>query len=298
MVNGAERGRIWAAIVDGLTNGSSYTFTVTADTSAGTHGPQAATGPVTPEPVAPPRNVLPGKPQTVGYDQYSMLIGGRRVFVTAGEFDPWRTPSPGLWLDDLQKMKADGYNAVTVYFDWDYNSPSPECCGSQTFTSGPGAVNISGTDNYPVGFNCANTSSFGQPYGYPSYPGEPIYLPEFQGGSFDGWGGSGYDNCYTMTGPSFENVYYKNNIARGVTMHSSYMGAGGTNWGWLPANFVYSSYDYGAAIRETGEIGTPANPDDIAGSKYGENKLHRHGYHAHRAEQPVPGRPCQRHDNA
>ena len=47
------------------------------------------------------------------------------MFITAGEFDPWRTPSPSLWLDDLQKMKADGYNAVTVYFDWDYTSPSP-----------------------------------------------------------------------------------------------------------------------------------------------------------------------------
>ena len=38
-----------------------------------------------------------------------------------------------------------------------------------------------------------------------------------------------------MTGPDFENVYYKNNIAQGVTMQSNYMGVGGTNWGWLPA---------------------------------------------------------------
>src|SRR5581483_931440 len=76
-------------------------------------------------------NVLRGRPEQVSYDQYSLKIGGNRVFVTAGEFDPWRTPSPGLWLDDLQKMKADGYNAVTVYFDWDYNSPAP---GSYDFT--------------------------------------------------------------------------------------------------------------------------------------------------------------------
>jgi beta-galactosidase GanA len=386
------------AIVDGLTNGASYTFTVTAGTGTGTAGPQATTGKVTPEPIAPPANVLRGEPQTVSYDQYSMVIGGQRVFITAGEFDPWRTPSPSLWLDDLQKMKADGYNAVTVYFDWDYHSPAAgaydftgtrdmneflnmaqeaglyviarpgpyinaetdgggipgwvltvpngyrsdthpyleaalqwysqidaiiaahqittggdviayqieneytghgtaanqymadleqqaktdgitvpftfnQCCGAQTFTSGLGAVNISGTDNYPLGFNCANTTGFGQPYGYPSYPGEPIFLPEYQGGSFDGWGGTGYDNCYTMTGPAFENVYYKNNIAQGATMQSNYMGVGGTNWGWLPANFIYSSYDYGSAIRETGEIGTPANPNDVAGSKFGENKL-------------------------
>ena len=66
-----------------------------------------------------------GPSQQVSYDASSLLIGGKRVFITAGEFDPWRTPSPSLWLDDLQKMKADGYNAVTVYFDWDYTSPSP-----------------------------------------------------------------------------------------------------------------------------------------------------------------------------
>ena len=134
-------------------------------------------------------------------------------------------------------------------------------------------MNISGPDNYPLGFNCADTSHFGQPFGYPTQPGEPLYLPEFQGGSFDGWGGSGYDNCYTMTGADFENVYYKNNIAQGATMQSYYMGVGGTNWGWLPAPQVYTSYDYGAGIRETGEIGTPANPGDITGSKFGENKL-------------------------
>ena len=80
---------------------------------------------MTPAPLPAPRPVLHGQPQQVSYDQYSMSIGGQRVYITAGEFDPWRTPSPSLWLDDLQKMKADGYNAVTVYFDWDYSSPAP-----------------------------------------------------------------------------------------------------------------------------------------------------------------------------
>jgi beta-galactosidase GanA len=389
------------AIVQGLSNGTSYTFTVTANTSsAGSSGPASpATAPVTPATPAPPADVLHNGPsQQVTYDASSLLIGGKRVFITAGEFDPWRTPSPSLWLDDLQKMKADGYNAVTVYFDWDYSSPSPgvydfggvrdmneflnmaqeaglyviarpgpyinaetdgggipswvlnapngyrtdsqpylsaseqwlaqidaiiaphqitkggdvilyqieneytgrstgdlqyladleqqakadgitvpftfnQCCGGPFYTSGTGAVNISGPDNYPLGFNCSNPNGFGQPYGYPTQSGEPLYLPEFQGGSFDGWGGAGYDNCYNLTGPAFENVYYKNNIAQGVTMQSNYMGVGGTNWGWLPYPGVYTSYDYGAAIRETDEIGTPANPNSIAGSKFGENKL-------------------------
>jgi hypothetical protein len=98
-------------------------------------------------------------------------------------------------------------------------------------------------------------------------------LPEFQGGSYDSWGGSGYPNCYALTGTDFENVFYKSNLADGVTIQSNYMGLGGTNWGWLPAPFMYTSYDYGAAIQETGEIGTPSNPNTIPNSKYGENKL-------------------------
>ncbi|MGH3167337.1 MAG: beta galactosidase jelly roll domain-containing protein, partial [Trebonia sp.] len=56
-------------------------------------------------------------------------------------------------------------------------------------------------------------------------------------------------------------------------MQSNYMAVGGTDWGWLPANFTYTSYDYGSGIQETGEIGTPSDPNAIAGSKYGENKL-------------------------
>jgi len=63
-------------------------------------------------------------------------------------------------------------------------------------------------------------------------------LPEFQGGSYDSWGGSGYANCYALTGPDFENGFYKSNLADGVTIQSNYMGVGGTNWGWLPAPFM------------------------------------------------------------
>jgi hypothetical protein len=115
---------LWT-IVDGLTDGTGYTFTVTANTAGGQASSAATSAPVTPAPLPQPHPVLHGQPQQVGYDQYSMSIGGQRVYITAGEFDPWRTPSPSLWLDDLQKMKADGYNAVTVYFDWDYSFPRP-----------------------------------------------------------------------------------------------------------------------------------------------------------------------------
>ena len=62
---------------------------------------------------------------TITYDQDSLMIDGRRTVIWSGEFEYWRLPSPSLWLDILEKMKAEGYNAVTIYFDWAYHSPKP-----------------------------------------------------------------------------------------------------------------------------------------------------------------------------
>src|SRR6185503_2129767 len=62
---------------------------------------------------------------TIGFDQYSLTIDGRRTFIWSGEFHPYRLPSPDLWRDVLQKMKASGYNSVSFYFDWGYHSPKP-----------------------------------------------------------------------------------------------------------------------------------------------------------------------------
>lgn len=59
----------------------------------------------------------------VTFDHYSLMIDGKRQFIYSGEFDYWRLPSPSLWLDVLQKMKAAGFNAVTIYFDWGFHSP-------------------------------------------------------------------------------------------------------------------------------------------------------------------------------
>lgn len=374
------------AIVTGLSNGTKVSFGVTATSSAGTTAASASSNMITPEPIAPPTHVLLGKPKTVTYDHYSLIIGGRRTFIYSGEFDPWRTPSPSLWLDRLEEMKAAGFNAVTPYFNWDYTSPAPGVynfsgvrdmnlfmndaqkvglyviarpgpyinaetdgggfpgwlvtqsgaaryadpgylaaaeqwfseidpiiaahqvtrggdvilyqvenenqnhspssiaymqaleakvasdginvptlannfgSGVSNWASGPGATDLYGTDLYPLGFNCANTSAFGTPPNVIANhdlggPNKPLISPEYQGGSFNGWGSSAtYKDCRTMTGSAFENVYYKNNLAQGMTIQSNYMTVGGTNWGWLPAPFMYSSYDYGAAITQAGQL--------------------------------------------
>src|SRR6266702_3182725 len=64
----------------------------------------------------------PTPTHAITWDQYSLMIDGTRTFVWSGEFHPFRLPSPSLWTDVLQKMKADGYNTVSMYFDWDYHS--------------------------------------------------------------------------------------------------------------------------------------------------------------------------------
>ncbi|MBV9449725.1 MAG: beta-galactosidase [Streptosporangiaceae bacterium] len=67
----------------------------------------------------------------ITFDKYSLMIDGKRLFVWSGEFHPFRLPSPPLWRDILQKMKASGYNAVCMYFNWSYHSAAP---GQYDFT--------------------------------------------------------------------------------------------------------------------------------------------------------------------
>lgn len=59
----------------------------------------------------------------VSYDARSLMVDGKRLVVWGGEFHPFRLPSPDLWRDILQKMKASGFNSVALYFDWGYHSP-------------------------------------------------------------------------------------------------------------------------------------------------------------------------------
>jgi hypothetical protein len=81
-------------------------------------------------------------------------------------------------------------------------------------------------------------------------PSTPYSIVEFQAGSFDPWGGPGFDKCYTLTGAAFERVFYKNLYSFGVTILNLYMTWGGTNWGNLGHPGGYTSYDYASPIRE------------------------------------------------
>jgi beta-galactosidase GanA len=72
-----------------------------------------------------PAHAAPRATHTVTFDRHSLLVDGRRTYVWSGEFHPFRLPSPDLWRDVLEKMRAEGYDAVSVYFDWNYHSPAP-----------------------------------------------------------------------------------------------------------------------------------------------------------------------------
>lgn len=54
----------------------------------------------------------------VTWDEHSLLIRGERILILSGEFHPFRLPSPGLWLDVFQKVKALGFGGVSFYVDW------------------------------------------------------------------------------------------------------------------------------------------------------------------------------------
>src|SRR5690606_3133455 len=58
-------------------------------------------------------------------DRYSLLVDNRRLVLWSGEVHPFRLPSPSLWRDVLQKLRAHGHNAVTVPVAWNYHSPAP-----------------------------------------------------------------------------------------------------------------------------------------------------------------------------
>ncbi len=355
----------------------------------------------------------------ISYDRYSLIIGGKRVVIFSGEFHYWRLPSPSLWPDILQKIRASGYNAVRIVFPWSYHSPAPgvydfegirdigrlleECkrndlyvlavpgpyiCAETDAGGFPGwllerslylrcldgfivprahydaeyvqtwsrqwfskilpilaryqitqepagpvilvqieneypeslfrvgtlrivpgigdrryieelvamareygidvplfhndvppagswddIVDISAFDLYPYiggvpgpGAPPWGTRNTFQPlldhteelvrsYGGPSAH-TPLFVAEFQGGWYAGWGSAGYDGFYDFFGPEYFTILDKSMLGQGFTLINRYMFYGGTNWGYLSNPEVYTSYDYSAAIREWGVLST------------------------------------------
>lgn len=138
-----------------------------------------------------------------------------------------------------------------------------------------GNVDITGLDSYPSCWTCdlsqcTSTNGVYIPFEVVDYydyfqttqPTMPSFLPEFQGGSYNPWGGP-EGGCPNNTGADFANVFYRWNIGQRVTAMSLYMLYGGTNWGASAAPVTATSYDYSSPISE----------DRSIGDKYYETKL-------------------------
>ncbi|MFJ7294222.1 glycoside hydrolase family 35 protein [Streptomyces collinus] len=82
----------------------------------------ARTPPTGPPPPVPSAD---GRPHEIGFDHHSLIVDGRRLVLWSGEMHPFRLPSPSLWRDVLEKMRAHGYNAVSAYVAWNHHSPAP-----------------------------------------------------------------------------------------------------------------------------------------------------------------------------
>ncbi|KAF2026978.1 hypothetical protein EK21DRAFT_72984 [Setomelanomma holmii] len=63
-----------------------------------------------------------GLQTVVEWDNGSLMVNNERVIIMSGEFHYARLPVPELWLDVFQKFKANGMNAVSIYFFWSYHS--------------------------------------------------------------------------------------------------------------------------------------------------------------------------------
>jgi hypothetical protein len=100
-----------------------------ADSTAAPPTESASRNVPTGRPPAPPR--VDRRPHQVRHDGYSLIVDGQRLVLWSGEFHPFRLPSPSLWRDALQKIRASGHNAVTVPVAWNHHSPAP---GRHDFT--------------------------------------------------------------------------------------------------------------------------------------------------------------------
>ena len=94
-------------------------------------------------------------------------------------------------------------------------------------------------DNVEDIFRCAKENS-------------PPFVAEMQSGWFDKWDGSGYRHIREALGDEHINIMTKTALSQGITLFNHYMVAGGTNWGDLACDEVYTSYEFTAPIDEFG----------------------------------------------
>lgn len=321
----------------------------------------------------------------VKFDKYSLIINGKRETIRSGAFHYFRCPGEDLWIDRLSKLKAAGYNAVDLYFCWNFHSeeegkydfsgmrdvnrlleitkelglfvmarPGPyinaevsagglphwlfkkkdlilrnrkngDYIYSESYMnalkdwysqvipiinkfdnviafqieneySTNGAepdymqelydiaremgvkVPIFHNDAYCAGLYADIVDVYGcdiYPYITPEQdwkkdtfiydtldnledhvkplkPDAPLYIAEMQAGWFDKYFSAGYEHIINHLGDENINIVTKTALSQGVTMFNHYMACGGTSWGNIACDEVYTSYDFSAPLSENG----------------------------------------------
>ncbi|MHA7859974.1 beta-galactosidase [Tessaracoccus sp. Y36] len=62
-----------------------------------------------------------GQEHAVSWDGHSFTIDGERLVIWSGELHHWRVPHEDGWRDVFQKLRAAGFNAVSLYFFWGFH---------------------------------------------------------------------------------------------------------------------------------------------------------------------------------
>ncbi|PQE06986.1 beta-galactosidase protein [Rutstroemia sp. NJR-2017a BBW] len=116
------------------------------------------------------RDLVPPLQDIVTWDEYSISVRGERILLLSGEFHPFRLPSPGLWLDVFQKVRALGFSAVSFYVNWALLE------GEQ------GHIRVDGVFALEQFFDAAHTAGI-----YLIARPGPYINAEVSGGGFPGW---------------------------------------------------------------------------------------------------------------
>lgn len=186
------------------------------------------------------------------------------------------TRTPDAAEDDYMALLEASARASGIDVPLTHNNPNMNAYSwSRDFSNVTGNVDVVGLDSYPSCWSCNLSECTGTNGAYVAYrtvdydgyfadfsPTQPNFMPEFQGGSYNPWGGP-EGGCPGDIGVDFANLFYRDLIAQRVTAVSLYMMFGGTNWGWLACPVVASSYDYSSPVSE----------DRSIGDKYYETKL-------------------------
>ncbi|KAH7320864.1 family 35 glycosyl hydrolase [Stachybotrys elegans] len=193
------------------------------------------------------------------------------MFQVENELDGQWTDIPNRVLNpalaNYMQLLQDSAREHGVDVPLSHNSPRMDMYSwSKDFSNATGNVDVVGVDSYPSCWSCnltECTSTGGEytPYQVGSYydffaaqsPRQPSFVPEFQGGSYNPWGGP-QGGCPDHIGADFANMFYRNLIYQHITAISLYMLFGGTNWGWHACPLVATSYDYSSPVSENREL--------------------------------------------